>query len=76
MDVRTPANIFADALIAAMTEAAAAAPNLEELFPGSLNAALEEAQTRIDGLVTFLENTATGWAEAVETASPLTPAAE
>lgn len=65
MSIRSEAAKFESKALAALTEASAALPALDELFPGSTQAAIDQLKARIEALVSEAESTMAGWAEAV-----------
>lgn len=76
MSIRSEAAKFEAKALAALTEASAALPALDELFPGSTQAAIDQLKARIEALVSEAESTMAGWAEAVAQASGNEPPVE
>lgn len=75
-DLRAASSTFSTVARGVLTDAAAALPTLEELFPGSTEAALDQFSEKLEALVSDIENTILGWNEAVEQAAPPPPATE
>lgn len=69
-DIQSAAAAFKATADGVLTDASAALPTLETLFPGSTDAALAQFSEKLAALAAEAENTMIGWAEAVAQATP------
>lgn len=69
MTIRSDAAAFETKTLAALKAASDKLPALDELFPGSTQAALDQIKARIEALTTEIEGIIAGWQEAVAQAA-------